>query len=241
MLTLDVARLLPKSAILVALFLQEQGNQPVGRIAEVTGLSERSVYAALSQLKKTAHDHDLSCLHKEGTVQVSAPVVQEDAPGAQEVADPLQAELVELGIFPQAAARLIERTGREAIQKQIAYHRHRLATGYKFRKSPAAMLYRACENPAAFPPPENMHQTLYKAREGVLPEHQAQSPYLLSKDALDERQERRLGELSTELQLALSRPKSPLNDAVIRSVHRRAQEAGFPIEWLMPSNKRAVG
>lgn len=171
------------SSLQVALFLKENGRQDPLTIAKACGISERSVYVALRALKKISHDLrsflDLD-LGERRTAQTAAAPAQESAPRQQETApasadcpqepaDPLEADLVALGIFPEQAPRLIAQAGREAIAQQVAFHRFRLAHGFKFRKAPAAMLYAACKTPEKFPAPEGFHAAAYQKREGIAP------------------------------------------------------------------------
>lgn len=229
-----LARQLPKSAILVALFLEENGRQPVGRIAEACGLSESSVYAALSSLRKSGHDHDLSFMEKEGAVQPAGAAVQDSGP-----VDPLEAELVDLGIFPEAARRLIDRSGREAVALQVAYHRHRLASGYAFRKAPAALLYRACENPGKFPPPEGFLEEQREAMGNVVPDKPRSCPVVAASPApvpaAPESTEERLAWVAGELARAR---RTDTIAARKRAIEATARRWGIPWELV---EARAAG
>jgi len=193
-LHLDVARHLSRRALLVALHREQHGSLPVGLVARETGLSERSVYLALRELQNLAHhDHDHGSHGEIGTVQNLAggpsPAVQDlAAPGPAPDPEPrseapagsvttgghedgqeaaLVAELEALGIWPGPARRLIEASGLEAVRLQVAYHRFRLATGFRFRKAAAAFLWTACRWPERFPAPEGYHAALYRSREGL--------------------------------------------------------------------------
>lgn len=155
-MNLAQARALPKSAILVALFLEENGRQPIGKIADATGLSDASVYAALKALRELGHDHDLTHGHKEGTAQVSGGT--EAPPIKSELS--LDEQLEAAGIWPGPAARLLKLHGPERVTRQLEHHARRLADGFAFKGAPAAYLYAAIVHDYAAPwsPPPGLQE-----------------------------------------------------------------------------------
>ena len=187
-LRLNVARKLSRRALLVALHREQHGPRPVGLVARETGLSERSVYQALRELRNLAehHDHDHKDHGDKGTLQNLA---ENPAPEVNDLAGPapeprgdaqdgsedsqdsqeetLVAELEALGIWPGPARRLIEVSGLEAVRLQVAYHRFRLASGFRFKKAAAAFLWTACRWPERFPAPEGYHAAQHRSREGI--------------------------------------------------------------------------
>ena len=160
-MNLDQARQLPKSAILVALFLEEHGRQPIGRIADATGLSDASVYAALKAIQKLGHD---PCIKHNDHVRTPQEVGA-DSSCPQNADNSPQAQLEAAGIWPGPAARLLALYGPERIAQQLAHHAARLAAGFKFRGAPAAYLYSAIVHDYAAPwsPPPGLQE----ARKGA--------------------------------------------------------------------------
>lgn len=141
------------TAVLVQAFLEERGYTPIGVIAEACGVSPRSVERAIALLKangllpgkKTtslSHDHaDHSNKEIGAPTAVAAVPATADAP-----ASPLAERLLAHGILPWCVDQILAKVDEAVIERQLAFHEHRLATGFVFKAHPARYLFRACLN-----------------------------------------------------------------------------------------------
>lgn len=157
------------TAVLVQAFLEERGFAPIGVIADACGVSPRSVERAIAQLrshgllpvKKTtflSHDHAdhsfkeigaptavAACTAvadgKPATVGAAAPDPAQGGSGS-----PLAERLLAHGILPWCVEQVLAKVDEAVIERQLAYHEHRLATGFTFKAHPARYLFRACLN-----------------------------------------------------------------------------------------------
>ncbi len=159
------------TAVLVQAFLEERGFAPIGVIADACGVSPRSVERAIALLrshgllsvKKTtflSHDHaDHSFKEVGAPTAVAAPTATAGGPAATADAaapgSPLAERLLAHGILPWCVDQVLANVDEAAIERQLAYHEHRLAKGFTFKAHPARYLFRACLND--YLPPEGFH------------------------------------------------------------------------------------
>lgn len=80
-----------------------------------------------------------------------------DAAAPATVTDPLAAALLEAEVLPWCVEILLAKVDRQVLEKQLSYHRHRLANGFPFKAHPAKFLFRACLND--YPPPQDYFAT----------------------------------------------------------------------------------
>jgi hypothetical protein len=143
-------------AIVVRELLVRHGNLSPRAIAQMLNTSLRSVNYALAELRELgdlsgvqvlALSHGNHSDHGENVaVQESAPAAQEPAPRPLTNDHPLVAALVAEGLFPGAAVNLIKTYGAERIERQLGFHAERKASGFRFRRGPAAFLYHVIVN-----------------------------------------------------------------------------------------------
>ena len=159
------------SVLLVQAYLREHGPTPVGLIARACELSIRSVERAIAALKgkdllpsprttKTSHDHADHGSNQEGTATTTA--VETD--------DPVMAKLLAFEVLPWCAEMLLAKVDRAVLERQLAFHEHRLASGFPFKGHPARYLFRACLND--YMPPADFYAKPNKpaqARQAVVP------------------------------------------------------------------------
>lgn len=156
------------TAVLVQAFLEERGFAPIGVIAEACQVSPRSVERAIALLKangllpvkKTtflSHDHADHSNKEIGTpTAVAAVPATGDVPAATAgAASPLAERLLAHGILPWCVDQVLAKVDEAVIERQLAYHEHRLATGFVFKAHPARYLFRACLND--YQAPEGFH------------------------------------------------------------------------------------
>ncbi|MFN3431649.1 MAG: hypothetical protein ACK46X_17055 [Candidatus Sericytochromatia bacterium] len=167
------------TTVLVKAYLDENGPSPMGQIARACDVSIRSVERAIASLKTTGffysqkttsmtHDHVLHLSERDrtatgmtaGTDGVVAPSVEE-----RHAADPLAMRLLDAGVLPWCVDTLLAKVDRAAIERQLAYHEHRLNVGYKFKAHPAKFLFAACLNDYA--PPADYHVVRQQPRAAV--------------------------------------------------------------------------
>lgn len=168
------------TAVLVQAFLEERGYAPIGVIADACQVSPRSVERAIAQLKaqgllpqkKTSflsHDHADHSNKVNGAPTATAvvpaaaggPAATTGAPAAP--LSPLAERLLAHGILPWCVDQLVAGVDEAVIERQLAYHEHRLATGFAFKAHPARYLFRACLND-------------YQAPEGYAAPHAVATP-----------------------------------------------------------------
>lgn len=138
------------SAILVLSYYQEHGPTPYGLIAQACGISIRSVELAFEKFKQLdlltvaknfSHEH----VKTENKDIYESPQIS--AAETERICDPLEQALLDTGLKPWAVQDLLAKMHagefpRERVENQLAYHQHRLNTGYAF-KNPQGFLYRA--------------------------------------------------------------------------------------------------
>jgi DNA-binding MarR family transcriptional regulator len=165
------------SAVQVLLYVEEHGAAAVGVIADACEVSISSVEKALAAIRRLGllqqnpakHDHDHSHgSKKERQQRITARAVKlDDAGDGQAEVDPVAGQLLELEVWPACVEVLMAKVPRAQLEQQLAYHRHRLERGFKFKSHPAKYLYRAClEN---YAPPADFHQVAHRVREGIAP------------------------------------------------------------------------
>lgn len=157
------------TTVLVKSYLDEHGLSPLGQIAKACDVSIRSVERAIVTLKaigffynqKTtsmSHDHDIHFSKNHGTATAVTGVsdaVDAPAPPDRHAGDPLAAKLLEADVLPWCVDILLARVDRAVIERQLAYHAHRVAGGYRFKSHPAKFLFAACLND--YMPPQDFH------------------------------------------------------------------------------------
>lgn len=156
------------SILLVQAYLREHGPTPVGLIARACELSIRSVERAIAALKgkdllpslqttKTSHDHADHGSNQEGTATTTAGVSD----------DPVMAKLLAFEVLPWCAEMLLAKVDRAVLERQLAFHEHRLAAGFPFKGHPARYLFRACLNDY-MPPADFYAKPQQPARKAVV-------------------------------------------------------------------------
>jgi hypothetical protein len=146
------------SVLLVQAYIRENGPTPVGLIASACELSIRSVERAIAALKgkgllqttKTSHDHADHGSNQEGTTTTTAVVSD----------DPVLAKLLAFEVLPWCAEMLLAKVDRAVLERQLAFHEHRLQTGFPFKGHPARYLFRACLND--YMPPADFYARPHK-------------------------------------------------------------------------------
>jgi hypothetical protein len=139
--------------LMVQAYLRENGPTPVGLIARACELSIRSVERSIAALKekgalpssqttKTSHDHADHGSNQEGT----APTVSDD---------PVVNQLLAYEVLPWCADMLVAKVDRAVLERQLAFHAHRLDSGFPFKGHPARYLFRACLND--YQPPQDFY------------------------------------------------------------------------------------
>ena len=175
---------LSMSAVLVLSYLNEHGFTPIGKLADACELSVSSVEKALAKLKalqllpkstpeKNEHDHDQNHGSKKGTEQTFTARAVEDCGSTDErqvEADPICEKLLTFEVLPwcvDAIMTKLERgeLRRDEVERQLEYHEHRVASGFKFKAHPARFVFSAILK--GYAPPEGYHVQRYKAQEGV--------------------------------------------------------------------------
>lgn len=141
------------TTLMVKAYLDEHGPTPVGLIAKACQTSVRSVERALALLKETGffraqtkmtHEHDHSVQELKGSTTETAAV-------SANADDPIAQQLLALEVLPWCVDVLLAKVDRAVLADQLAYHRHRLASGFKFKAHPAKYLFAACLNNYAPP------------------------------------------------------------------------------------------
>lgn len=160
------------ATITVHTYLAENGEAPVGRIAQACKLSERAVYKALSQLNKCSLlDHDHGHGHGEGIPhERSAPAPARSAPEPEVVdnSDPLVAEASQVAkVFPQVTHRLILDLGRAAVATALETVKNLIRAGYKARRGFWAIFIHAAKNPDLYGAPRRDYEAEERKRSGV--------------------------------------------------------------------------
>jgi hypothetical protein len=157
------------TSVLVKAYLDEHGPSPLGQIARACDVSIRSVERAIASLKTTGffysqkttsmtHDHVLHFSERDRTAtEMTAATDAVVAPSVEErhAADPLAMRLLDAGVLPWCVDTLLAKVDRAAIERQLAYHEHRVNAGYRFKAHPAKFLFAACLNDYA--PPADYH------------------------------------------------------------------------------------
>lgn len=223
------------SAILVHSYVEEHGPTPYGLIAQACGISVRSVELAFEKFrelelvpvtKKISHEH-VTTEHNDDH-EHPQPVADEPA----KPCEPLETALLETGLKPWAVQDLLARLQaceftRERVENQLAYHRHRLAVGYKF-KNPQGFLFRAIVH--NWLPLDTYHRDRQPDAPQPAPRvAPAPARPVAEPDARDATTT--LEDRMTSVRVMLA---SPL--AVVRaSGRRRAAEWGLPLAELLPA------
>lgn len=162
--------------LMVQSYLRENGPSPLGLIADACEVSVRSVERAIAALKakgllpdrkttEKSHDHA-----DHGSFQERTPTPTSTAPDTD---DPLAAQLLAHEVLPWCVEALLAKVDRAVLTRQLAFHAHRLATGFPFKGHPARYLFRACLND--YQPPADYHERKHREREG-LPARVAPAP-----------------------------------------------------------------
>jgi hypothetical protein len=160
--------------LMVQAYLRDHGPTPVGLIARACEVSIRSVERSIAALKakglgpfykttKESHDHVFHGSNQEGTATTTA--VSDDKSVAREHTDPLGSQLLAFEVLPWCVDALLAKVNREVLTRQLAFHAHRLSSGFVFKGHPARYLFRACLND--YQPPQEFHATVHKQREGL--------------------------------------------------------------------------
>ena len=159
------------TAVLVQAFLDEHGFAPIGVIADACGVSPRSVERAIAQLKAQgqlpvkkstflSHDHADHSFKEVGaptapSARAATAGGPTDAVGAASPTSTLGERLLAHGILPWCVEQVLANVDEAVIERQLAYHEHRLQAGFVFKAHPARYLFRACLND--YLAPEGFH------------------------------------------------------------------------------------
>lgn len=138
------------TVLLIKSYFDEHGPSPLGLVARACKTSIRSVERAIALLKEKGlflvssnanltHEHDHSVQKEEGSASVSSV-----APAASD--DPLAQALLNEGVLPWCVEVLLTKVPKEVIERQLAYHQHRLSQNFPFKAHPAKFLFKACLN-----------------------------------------------------------------------------------------------
>jgi hypothetical protein len=173
---------LSMSSLLVKAYLDEAGFQPIGKIADACGVSVSSVERSLAQLKKLGllpakMKHDMIIKHtedKEPSSEVRATSGIDEGADTVKDDDPIRQQLMDYEVLPWLVDQLLVKVDRQELTRQLEYHGHRLAHGFRFRSHPARFLFTACLK--RFDPPEGYHAHRHKAREGIQEPPKASEP-----------------------------------------------------------------
>ena len=165
------------TVLMVQSYLSEHGFQPIGRIADACEVSIRSVERAIVALKahgllegklssetsKTSHDHVTHGSHLKGAAaDLTALGAKADATASS---CPLTNALLGYEVLPWCVDALVVKVDPAVLTRQLAFHAHRLATGFVFKGHPARYLFRACLND--YQPPQDFHATQHRKHEGL--------------------------------------------------------------------------
>ncbi|MDB5096635.1 MAG: hypothetical protein JWM80_1056 [Cyanobacteria bacterium RYN_339] len=158
------------TTLMVQAYLREHGPTPVGLIARACELSIRSVERSIAVLKekvglpsrettKMSHDHADHGSNQEGTASTVA-------------VNPVVAKLLAFEVLPWCADMLAAKVDPAVLERQLAFHEHRLKSGFPFKGHPARYLFRACLND--YQPPADFYAqpqrpTSAPRREAVAP------------------------------------------------------------------------
>jgi hypothetical protein len=159
------------TTVLVKSYLDEHGLSPLGQIARACDVSIRSVERAIVTLKavgffynqKTtsmSHDHDIHLLENKGTATGLTGVSDTADVPDPHAGDALAQALLAAEVLPWCVDILLARVDRAAIERQLAYHAHRVERGYRFKSHPAKFLFAACLND--YMPPQDFHAARQK-------------------------------------------------------------------------------
>lgn len=166
------------TAVLVKSYVNEHGYAPIGQIARACDVSIRSVERAIAALKASSffnnqkttsmtHDHDIHFSKNNGTATAVTGVsdVPDGAAGPKvedrHQQDPLAMRLLEAEVLPWCVDILLTKVDRAAIERQLAFHAHRVEGGFKFKSHPAKFLFTACLND--YMPPADYHVARQRA------------------------------------------------------------------------------
>jgi hypothetical protein len=159
------------TAGLVKAYVNEHGYAPIGQIARACDVSILSVVRAIAALKASSflknqkttsmtHDHDIHFSKNNRTASVVTgvsddAVATQNPVAAHHAADPLAMKLLEADVLPWCVDIILNRVDRAVIERQLAFHQHRVASGYRFKSHPAKFLFAACLND--YMPPQDYH------------------------------------------------------------------------------------
>jgi hypothetical protein len=169
------------TTVLVKVYLDEHGHSPLGQIAKACNVSIRSVERAIALLKslgffnnqKTTsmtHDHDKHFSKNNRTASdLTGHSDGLDAPAQPDrhAGDPLAQQLLAAEVLPWCVDILLAKVDRTVIERQLAYHAHRVAAGYRFKSHPAKFLFAACLND--YMPPQDFHAARQKPAHAPAP------------------------------------------------------------------------
>lgn len=180
--------------LLVYSFLQERGEEPVGKIADATGLSISSVEKARAKLRRLEllsdvspqaftvdHDQIKSTEGKRTEEKVTVRAVSTSD-------DPLGQRMLDFGMWPGAVRTVLTaRTDRGHIAEQLNWHEYRVAAGFDFRVAPAALLTTVLKDPSRDYAPAGFYES--RARAAAKTEAEAAIAELESEDQFDQMEE----------------------------------------------------
>jgi len=217
------AKNLSWKAIVVRELLVRHGNISPRAIAQMLNTSLRSVNYALAELRELGDLSGVQVLalsHGNHGDHGENVALQESAAPAQDVAGrpltddhPLVASLVAEGLFPGAAVNLIKTHGLERVERQLAHHAQRKASGFRFRRSAAAFLYHAIVNDSPLVLPDAPGLVEARAQREQEARELAEMPRVLEGAAGDDSDKAAIAQAVLAVTVPRLAPMAPLEEA----------------------------